>query len=72
MHMTVDYTNLAKPEVKALADCKEWLGADRFAHLTSLFKSDYPGITLDQFRVMVSFAGIQGYPCKVWYEHIYS
>lgn len=72
MRITVNYTNLSNAQEKALADCKAWLGAEKFDHLTSLFKSSYPAITVEQFQVMVDFAGIRGYPARAWYTYIYS
>lgn len=72
-HYTVDYSNLNDDPIskhnKAIQDIKEYIGDDRFETLTEKFKQMSP--SLEQFELMVSFAGVQGYPVKAWYNYIY-
>lgn len=71
MHYTVNYEGLdpiAKHN-KAIADIKEYLGEDRFETLTEQFKNRSP--SFEQFELMVSFAGVQGYPAKAWFNYCY-
>lgn len=72
-HYTVDYSNLNDDPIakhnKAIEDIKEYLGDDRFKTLTEKFKQMSP--SLDQFELMVSFAGVQGYPVKAWFNYCY-
>lgn len=68
---TVSYEGLddVTKHNQAIADVKEYLGEDRFSQLTELFRQQ--PYTLDQFSLAVSFAGVQGYPVKAWYNHCY-
>ena len=54
---------------QAIADTQEYLGPERFEKLTALFKEQ--PYTLDQFQMAASFAGVQGYPAKAWYNYCY-
>lgn len=70
-HYTVSYADL-EPEAKqakALADIKDYVGEVRFESITKLFL-EQPMVTLEQFHLMVSFAGVQGYPAQVWFNEI--
>lgn len=73
MHYTISYENLSPLEkhAKAIRDIKDYMGEERYNHLSKLFKTDYPNITVEQFQVMVDFAGIRGYPALAWYNQIY-
>lgn len=69
---TVNYEGLdpiAKHN-KAIEDIKDYMGSERFEMLTELFKNEGE-MTLGQFEMVVSFAGVQGYPAKAWYNYIY-
>lgn len=71
MSYTINYEGLdpiAKHN-KAICDIKDYLGEDRFAHLVNLFR-EHP-YTLEQFQLAASFAGIQGYPAKAWFNYCY-
>ena len=70
-HYTVNYEGLDKvtKHNKAIQDIKDYLGEDRFNQITELVRKD--SYTLDQFRMAVSFAGVQGYPAKAWYNYCF-
>lgn len=70
-HYTISYEGLDPIEKhnKAIADIKEYVGEDRFKDLTARFKEMSP--SLEQFELMVSFAGVQGYPAKAWFNYCY-
>jgi len=73
MHYTTHYEG--SPIVrhnKAIADIKDWLGKERFETITKLMRekeTEQP--TLEVFTAIVSFAGVQGYPVKAWYNHCF-
>lgn len=73
-HYTVDYTVLkdeTQKQNEAMKDIKSYLG-DRFENLNTLlleYVRDY-GMTKDDFRSALAFAGIQGYPVGVWFERL--
>lgn len=71
-HYDVDYTGLDPIEKhnKAIQDIKEYLGESRFEELTTMFRED-EAITLREFQIAVSFAGVQGYPTKAWFNYCY-
>lgn len=56
---------------KAIQDIKDYLGNDRFDIVTESAKNMDPPMTLNEFTVAMSFAGVQGYPVKAWYNYIY-
>jgi len=71
-HYTVDYTALtgeAKRE-KALRDIEDYLGKERYDYLTEVLANG-EGYDLETFSMIVSFAGVQGYPAKAWWEHCF-
>lgn len=72
-HYNVSYEGLSDIEKhnKAIQDIKDYLGEEKFEQLTKQCKEEYPDLTLEQFRMSVSFAGVQGYPVKAWYNYIY-
>lgn len=76
-HYTTSYEGLTEVEKhnKAIEDIKEWMGEERFDHITSLVRDDVKEgreqMTLDQFTMAISLAGVQGYPVKAWYNYIY-
>lgn len=74
-HYTVDYSNLNNDPIakhnKAIQDIKEYLGDERFKRITDCMRTDCPNMTLEQFTMAASFAGVQGYPVKAWYNYIF-
>ena len=70
-HYTVNYEGLddVAKHNKAIADTKDYLGEDRLDKLTGLFREQ--PYTLDQFCLAASFAGVQGYPAKAWFNYCY-
>ncbi len=73
MHYDVDYSKLdpVAKHNKAIQDIKDYMGNQRFRHLTKLFRESADSISPDQFALMTSFAGVQGYPVKAWYNYCY-
>lgn len=76
MHYTIDYEGLGPTEKynKAIQDIKDYMGEDKFNTMTQRFRGEYPGgenMPLDRFELIVSFAGVQGYPAKAWHQYIY-
>lgn len=72
MHNDIHYNldNQEAAEAAAMEDIKVWL-VGRFDHISSLLKAEIAsGCTLEQFELMVSFAGIQGYPVKIWFKQL--
>lgn len=71
MHTDVDYTHLPEgaKAAKALEDIKNWLG-DNFEKVEATFLNE-GHIPFDAFTVYCAFAGIQGYPVRVWYESLF-
>ena len=69
---TVNYEGLspAEKQEKAIADTKDFLGVERFDKLSDEFKR-YGYIEFEKFAFLCSITGVQGYPAKAWYKHIY-
>jgi hypothetical protein len=61
----------AEDRKQALEDTRDWLGDERFEKITADLKQEYPDLGPGQFTLMVSIAGVSGYPVLVWFEHIY-
>jgi hypothetical protein len=72
-HYNISYEGLdpIEKQNKAIADIKEYMGEAKFVDLTSKLRAAYPDCTIEQFTLMVSFAGVQGYPVKAWYNYTY-
>lgn len=77
-HYDVDYSKLQEPEKsnKALADIKDYVGEERFNKITEALRAELRGGTQeprswDQFKLVMSFAGIQGFPCQPMYVWVY-
>lgn len=71
MHTKFDYDKISDPEkrkAKALADVRDWIGKKKYATVMRDVKRCNPAMTYSQFQLMCSFAGIEGYPVKVWAE----
>lgn len=74
MHTTVDYTSMKtedEKEAKALADCKEWFGEERYEKIVQTFKAEKTVPTFQKFSFLLCMGGVEGYPVRVLYEHIY-
>ena len=70
MGYTVDYTNAgANAKAQAIADVIAYLGQARYDMLTNAFL-DNGRVPLAQFELMASFAGVQGFPARAWYEQL--
>lgn len=71
-HYTTDYrafdTQSAR-DAAAIRDLVDYLGQDRFNTLTECL-SAYPDLTEDRLALMVSFAGVQGFPVLAWFRLI--
>lgn len=74
-HYNVDYSGLDEvaKHNKAIQDIKDYMGEPKFEELTGMFKEvpEPERPNLDKFELLVSFAGIQGYPAKAWYNYCY-
>lgn len=67
MKQTRDYSRSAAPRFDALQDLIEFLG-DRWPKCNDHLK----GVTdLRQFENWAGFAGVEGAPVEVWYDHIH-
>lgn len=68
-HYDIDYAGMGPYDArqKALKDARDWLGEERWAVLSR----DFPklsGVAFPQFRLMMAFAGIQGFPVVALYR----
>lgn len=76
-HYTVDYSKMTPNEKhrQALCDIEDFLGAVRFAGMYMDFTRvrDEEGYipTLDAFHMIMSFAGVRGYPATALYNEIW-
>jgi len=52
---------------KALADCREWLGEDRYTAISEEYKKAGE-MTLETGMFYLEFAGIAGYAARVFVE----
>lgn len=71
-HYDIDYSGLtpqAKYE-KAIHDIKDYMGEERYNKVVGLYKEIRP-ISLEVFRLQMSFAGVQGYPVVAMYDEIW-
>lgn len=73
MHTIISYKDLPlnERERAALDDVREYLSTRRFLNLVQKFREEKPDLSLGAFEVIISFAGISGYPVNVFYKHIY-
>jgi len=72
MHYEINYAELspAEKQEKAIADIKEYRGAEWFDDMTTKFR-EYGHMTEDRFAAFCSISGVSGYPIKAWYKHVY-
>lgn len=52
---------------KAIDDVKNYLGEAKFIELTGLLQKDK--LSLKEFRLIVSFTGVQGFPAEAWWKY---
>lgn len=74
MHYEINYgahTDVVAADAAALADIRDWMGADRFETVDAMYKQLAEPISIDLFRLQMSFAGIQGYPVEAWYRSLW-
>lgn len=71
MKTTISYEGLDPIEKhnKAIQDIKEYLGAQKFEEVVGLFKGRE--MPLENFQCYMGLGGIEGYPVKAFYNHIY-
>jgi len=69
MHRQVEYRG-PDAEERAMQDIRSWLGEQRFAFLEAEFRK-WDHMSEMQFAVIMSFAGIQGFPVGVWYARLW-
>lgn len=69
MHYNISYSGLSPQAAhdKAIADIREYMGTDKYETLTAQFAGREP-MPLAAFELVVSFAGVQGFPVKAWYS----
>lgn len=73
MHTKISYAAILDEAIRkkaALQDVIDWLGKPRFEQLVEAFRAEPPRV-LAQFHFLASMTGIQGYPVRVWFEHIW-
>jgi hypothetical protein len=74
MHYEINYDGLDPIEKhkKAIADVIEYTGQERFDRIISALRTKYPEPpVLEHLELVLSFAGIQGYPVKAIWNHIW-
>ena len=73
MSIPISY-NSSDGDVRAMLDILEWLGAARYTELCEHFKAaDRHGtLTFEAFALYCAFAGIKGYPVRVWYRELFN
>ena len=71
-HYDVDYSNMTPQakHLKAIDDIKDYMGEEKYKSLSKAFKTEGP-LTMDEFEMYCSLAGIQGYPCLAWYNEVF-
>ena len=71
-HYTTDYSHLddEAKEQEAIKDIKRWFSNDERFNLINaeLKESIKQGATVDDWRLPLAFAGVQGYPVDAWYN----
>ena len=64
-HTTINYSNSPAPAFDAVEDIRQWLGPT----YDKLIEAGIGNETSHaKFALYCSFAGIQGFPVKAWYE----
>jgi hypothetical protein len=71
-HYTVKFGDMPE-ELQAIEALKEiigYMGKESFAKHSAMARIDIAkGLTLSQFQFVVSIAGVQGFPARVWYNY---
>lgn len=73
-HYTVDYDGLTPQQAydKALSDINDYRGEGWWQKTKQEFRNEYPaGLGLQPFRLVMSFAGIQGFPAYVFWQECF-
>lgn len=73
MHNKIHYAHIkddATREATALQDVIDWVGEEKFNQLVTSFRAEPPRV-LAQFHFLAAFTGVQGYPVRVWFKHIW-
>jgi hypothetical protein len=72
MKYTINYTGLNDRDkfAQAILDVQDYLGEARFNQLVALFKAQ-PQLTLEEFKLALSFAGITGYPAEALFDYCF-
>ena len=72
MKTKIDYSGMTPEEKqkRAVADVKEFLGDERYDQLVTIFQTSAK-VDLVEFHIMLSFAGIEGYPVEAFYNFVY-
>lgn len=71
-HYDIDYSDMTPQtkHLKAIADIKDYMGEDRYHKITQAIRADGP-MSVDKLRIIVSLAGVQGYPVRAWHDEIW-
>lgn len=72
-HYDIHYSGNNTPEdkVRAIKDIKDYIGKKKFEEITEAYRKDKPQPFKNFCFQVAVFVGVQGYPAKVWFEHIY-
>ena len=75
MHYDIDYSaieNADEKRAKAVADFAEYAGENAYNKIVEYVKDreESDPISLDEFKIAVSFAGVTGYPVIALYEQL--
>ena len=74
MSYEIQYSNIESAETakKALNDCKDWLGKDRYKKVCDILKADHGQTPTHLIRVGLMMQGIQGYPAQAMIDTYWS
>ena len=74
MHYEINYrahADVAAADAAAIADIKDWMGAEQFERVDTVYRQMAEPVSIDLFYLQMSFAGIQGYPVEAWYRSLW-
>jgi hypothetical protein len=60
----------AEDRTKALSDIMDWLGSERFHSVSAILKRE-THMPAEKFGFLCGLSGIEGYPVRAWYRHLY-
>lgn len=67
MHYEINFTGTeAEKDAQAIKEIINWLGQEKFNDINEEFRAFGQPVTLGRFSLLVSIAGIQGYPVQAW------